>query len=83
VTVGSHVRLLALPMVLKPDLPADEWVALESMLGEVFQVIEVDEYGRAEVEKWWDCGDGVSHSHSLWLDPHEMERAEAGHAPPS
>jgi hypothetical protein len=74
VTVGSQVRLLALPMFLKPDLPAEEWAALESMLDEVFQVIEIDEYGRAEVEKSWDCGDGVSRSHSLWLDAHEMER---------
>ena len=75
-TVGLQVRLLALPMFLKQDLPADEWAALESMLGEVFQVLEIDEYGRAEVEKRWDCGDGVTRSHSLWLDPHEMERVD-------
>jgi len=74
VTVGSHVRLLALPPFLQPDLPAGERADLESVLGQVFQVIAIDECGGAEIEKWWDGGDGVSQSHTLWLDSHEMER---------
>jgi hypothetical protein len=46
------------------------------MLGEVFEVAELDAYGRVEVEKWWSRGGGVSHSHTLWLDSHEMERVD-------
>jgi hypothetical protein len=76
VTVGSHVRVLALPMFLKPDLPADEWADLESMLGTVLPVVGLDEVGRAEVEQWWRGSDGLSRSHTLWLDSHEMERVD-------
>jgi len=43
------------------------------MVGEVFEVYEIDEHGGAWIEKWWRDGDDVSHSHSLALAPHEME----------
>jgi hypothetical protein len=76
VSVGSRVRVLAVPVLLKRDLPADEWAAVESMLGEVFEVNEIDEWGQAWVQKWWGEGDGVKRSHSIGLDPHEMERVD-------
>jgi len=53
------------------------------MLGQVFEVDELDEYGQAWVTKWWVRGDGVSQSHSLGLDPDQMERVEAEEPPPS
>ena len=46
------------------------------MVGEVFEIIEIDEYGSAWVEKVWPDADGGSHSHSLALASHEMEIAE-------
>jgi hypothetical protein len=44
------------------------------MVGEVFEVYEIDEYGAAWVEKAWlnESGD-YSHGDSLALDAHEME----------
>lgn len=73
VNVGTRVRVLEIAAFLKRDLPPDEWQELETMLGEVFEVYEIDEYGSAWVEKVWDDGDGRIHSHSLALASHEME----------
>jgi hypothetical protein len=73
VNVGTKVRVLEVGQALKQDLPPEEWQELETMIGEVFEVYEVDEYGSAWVEKLWHDGDGLSHSHSLALSPHEME----------
>ena len=73
VTVGSRVRLLKVAEFLKRDLPPDEWEELQGMVGEVFEVTEIDEYERAWIEKWFDQGDGRSSSHSYSLDEDEME----------
>jgi hypothetical protein len=73
VTVGTKVRVLGISDSLRRDLPAEEWRDLKTMVGEVFEVYEIDEYGAAWVEKWWHDSDGQSHSHSLALDSHEME----------
>ena len=74
VVVGTRVRVLEIAESLKARLPADEWQELEAMVGEVFEVYEIDEYGAAWVEKAWlnEAGD-YSHDHSLALDAHEME----------
>jgi hypothetical protein len=76
VVVGTRVRVLVVARFLKQELPPDEWRELETMAGEVFEVFEIDEYGAAWVEKWWDAGDGQRHSHSLALESEEMEVAE-------
>jgi len=75
VLVGARVRVLEIPEALMRDVPADEQQDLQSMLGEVFAVYEIDDYGTAWVEKSWPADDGGQHSHSLGLDPHEMELA--------
>jgi hypothetical protein len=44
------------------------------MIGEVFEVYEVDEYGYPWVRKTWPVpGRGKSYSHSIALRPHEIE----------
>ena len=74
VRVGTRVRVLEIAEALRDSLPPEEWPELQTMLGEVFEVYEIDEYGSAWVEKEWLTDDGdVSHSHSLALDSHEME----------
>lgn len=75
VSVGTHVRVLVVPP-LDPDLEDEEVERVNSMLGEVFEVYEVDAYGRAWVEKWWCSGSGSSMSHSLALESNEMERVD-------
>ncbi|MFW9998012.1 MAG: hypothetical protein ACFFD4_38575 [Candidatus Odinarchaeota archaeon] len=54
-------------------MPNDEAENLKSMIGEVFTVDEIDEYGGVWVEKIWDKGSGIINSHSLSLSPEEME----------
>ena len=75
VVVGARVRVIEIAKSVTRDLPADEQRDLQSMLGNVFEVYEVDEHGAAWVEKLWPEGKGRERSHSLGLDPHEMELA--------
>jgi hypothetical protein len=73
VVVGTRVRLFALPGTWVEDLPDQERIDVRSMIGGVFTVEGIDEFGRAEISRTWDDGGGVSHGHSIALDPHEME----------
>lgn len=73
VGLGTRVRVLEVAEFLRRDLPPDEWRDLKTMVGEVYEVNEIDEYGVAWVEKWWHHADGGRHSHSLALESHEME----------
>jgi hypothetical protein len=73
VRAGTRVRLLEIASFLKRDLPGDEVRELEAMVGEIFDVHEVDEDGKAWIEKTWQDGQGGLHSHSLALAAHEME----------
>jgi len=72
VEVGTRVRVLEIAAFLKRALPPEEVQELATMVGEVFEVYEIDECGAAWVEKVWNDPDG-SRSHSLALDAHEME----------
>jgi hypothetical protein len=73
VTVGMRVRVTGIDPSVTRDLPGAEGQDVASMLGEVFEVYEIDERGAAWVEKQWPQSDGASRSHSLALDPREME----------
>ena len=72
VFVGSKVKVLSIDEALLQALPSEEIADVKSMIGEVFEVYEVnDQY--ASVEKWWNRGEGRSESHSIALAEHEME----------
>lgn len=71
--VGTRVRVLALPAGVLEPLEEPERARVQSMLGEAFAVYEVDRWGRAWVEKWWQESEDTSASHSLALVPGEME----------
>lgn len=44
------------------------------MIGEVFEVDEIDEFGHPWVQKSWpNQEEGKWHSHSIALEPHELE----------
>lgn len=80
VKVGSLVRVISIDSSLTDVLPAEEASDVNSMLNEVLEVYEVDEYGCAWVEKWWDRGGGRIESHSLSLSSSEMELVVDGSA---
>lgn len=74
VTVGSTVRLLSLSGQWLEDLPAEERSDVMSMVGEIFVVEEIDEYGHPWVRKsWLNEVEGECHSHSVALERHELE----------
>jgi len=67
VLVGSRVRVVAIAAFLERDMPPEEWECVRSMLGEVFEIYEIDEWGGAWVQY---------QSHSLSLESDEMELVE-------
>jgi hypothetical protein len=74
VRVGSRVRLLSLSGNWLVELPPDEKTAVLSMVGEVFEVEEIDEYGHPWVCKSWPGPTPETcRSHSIALSPQEME----------
>jgi hypothetical protein len=74
VLVGSHVRLLSLSGNWLDELPPDEKTSVLSMIGEVFEVEEIDEYGHPWVSKLWpNEQQETCRSHSIALEAHEME----------
>ena len=73
VNEGDRVKLLSIPDWLLSSVPEEEVADLKTMIGEIFEVYEIDEYGGAWVEKWFNEGEEVTNSHSLSLESHEME----------
>jgi hypothetical protein len=73
VRVGSRVRVLALSSEFIESLPAEERAQVTEMVGQVLEVDEIDEFGRAWVTKFWDLGDGTYDGHGIALSPSETE----------
>ena len=77
VLVGSRVRVVAIATFLEHDLPPEEGERVRSMLGGVFEVYDVDEWGGVWVEKAFPVGSDRYLSHSLSLASEEMEVVES------
>lgn len=74
VQVGASVRLLCLSGKWLEELSVEEKRDVLSMIEEVFEVDEIDEYGHPWVQKSWpNEAEGKCHSHSIALESHEME----------
>jgi hypothetical protein len=74
VRVGSQVRLLELDVGCLTNLLPDERLNVLSMVGEVFEVEEIDEYGQSWVRKTWAGEEeGTCFSHSFALQSAQME----------
>jgi hypothetical protein len=73
VAIGTRVRVVSVAPSVLERLEAPERERVLSMVGEIFDVYEVDEWGGAWVEKWWNESNEKASSHSLGLQPSEME----------
>jgi hypothetical protein len=73
VATRTRVRVLGVSSSVLDRLETPERERVLSMVGEIFEVYEVDEWGGAWVEKWWHESDDQASSHSLGLHPSEME----------
>ena len=69
VAVGDRVRVIEISPSLMNLLPAEDTVVLKTMIGKVYGVDDIDQWGQA-----WVQG---PKGHSLGLDPHEMEKVKA------
>lgn len=68
------MRLLGLSGRWLDELPPDEKQDVLSMIGEVFEVEEIDEHGHPWVRKLWpNEKEGKCNSHSIALESKEME----------
>lgn len=78
VHVGNRVRLLGLSGKWLEELPVEERRDVLSMVGEIFEVEEIDEYGHPWIRKAWpNEKEGTCYSHSIALEPHELELVDA------
>lgn len=83
VRVGSRVRVLSLSGDWYDKLPPDERALVDSMIGEVFVVEEIDDYGQPWVcKRWPDEVAGTCQSHSIALEPNEMLLVSASNDEP-
>ena len=74
VNLGTKVRLLSLSGQWIDELPAEEKPLVLSMIGEVFIIEEIDDYGQPWIRKLWlDAKNSSCQSHSIALEPYEME----------
>ena len=74
VHVGAHVRLLSLSGNWLEELPDEEKPDVLSMIGEVFEVEEIDDYGRAWISKSWpNEKEDQCRSHSIALESYAIE----------
>jgi hypothetical protein len=67
------VKILALSNDFLNSLSDDELAEVREMIGDVFEVDEIDEQGQAWVTKWWDVGNGDFDAHGIGLSPSEMQ----------
>jgi hypothetical protein len=73
VAAGTRVRVIAIDDSLLHELAPLARERVGSMRGQCFTVYEVDGHGHAWVERWWHAGDDQATSHSLALQPRQME----------
>ncbi|MEG3792191.1 hypothetical protein V1318_18895 [Lysobacter sp. CCNWLW3] len=73
VKVGSRVRVLKIAEWLQRQIPANEFARLQSLVGTIQPIDEIDEWGAAWIEAEFPQSADHVYSHSLALDPDEME----------
>ena len=59
------------------DLPDHEKLDVLAMIGEVFEIEEIDAHGHPWVQKSWHDKERKYHSHFIALKPQEMELIDA------
>lgn len=73
VQLGDIVRVLTLDKQFIKSFPIDERELIESMIGNLFKVIAIEE-GQACVIREWHDEKGKLQTHVIALDSEEMQR---------
>jgi len=73
VTIDSYVKVLSLDPADFGQFEEKELSEVMSIIGEIMQVYEVDEYDQAWVTKEWWLSENDVMSHSVGLSSNEIE----------
>ncbi len=71
VHLGDTVKVLAIDTSIK--LEKDEVEKVMSMVGEEFEVDEIDDYGCVWVTKWWHTTENESEAHGISLTSQQLK----------
>jgi hypothetical protein len=74
VAIGDIVRIVKLSQDFIENFPEQDRVLIETMIGQLFKIYGIDEFGQPWVSKEFHDEDGKLQSHIIALDPDEMER---------
>ena len=74
VAVGDIVRIISLSPQFIKNFPEDERILIESMIGQFFKVVDLDEDGYPCVIREWHDERGQLQTHVIGLDSEEMEK---------
>ncbi|MBR7798426.1 hypothetical protein [Undibacterium fentianense] len=74
VVIGDIVRVIHLDKQFIKSFPEDERILIESMVGNFFKVIAVDEEGQACIMREWHDERGQLQTHVIALDAEEMQK---------
>lgn len=74
VKMGDIVRVTSLSKQFIKSFPEDERILIESMIGNFFKVIAIDEEGQACIMREWHDERGQLQTHVIALDEEEMEK---------
>ncbi|MFZ6817968.1 hypothetical protein [Undibacterium sp. Ji22W] len=74
VDIGDIVRITTLSKEFIQSFPEDERILIESMMGNFFKIIAIDEEGQACVMREWHDERGQLQTHVIALDAEEMEK---------
>lgn len=74
VEIGDIVRVTTLSKQFIKSFPEDERILIESMIGNFFKIIAIDEEGQACIMREWHDERGQLQTHVIALDPEEMEK---------
>lgn len=77
IELGTRARILSLSDQWLNDLPVEEKNAVMSMVSEIFEFEEIDQYSNPWVRRYWPYeAEGKCHSHLVALEQHEMEEVK-------
>lgn len=74
VDIGDIVRITNLSKQFIKSFPEEERILIESMVGNFFKIIAIDEEGQACVMREWHDERGQLQTHVIALDAEEMEK---------
>ena len=74
ISLGDIIRVTRLSQEFIQAFPDDEQVLIESMIGNFFKIIAIDEEGQACIMREWHDEKGKLQTHVIALDSEEMEK---------